>query len=64
MILFDSYRFKSKIDNKIATCIYTGIVADTGSFRFPSTTSRTLLKVGSELINHGVNVTEIFEKLT
>ena len=53
---------KSKIDNKIATCIYTGIVADTGSFRFPSTTSKTL-KIGSELINHGVNVTEIFEKL-
>ena len=53
---------KSKIDNKIATCISTGIVADTGSFRFPSTTSKTL-KVGSELINHGVNVTEIFEKL-
>jgi phosphoesterase RecJ-like protein len=53
---------KSKIDNKIATCIYTGIVADTGSFRFPSTTSKTL-KVGSELINYGVNVTEIFEKL-
>ena len=53
---------KSKIDNKIAKCIYTGIVADTGSFRFPSTTSKTL-KVGSELINYGVNVTEIFEKL-
>ena len=53
---------KSKIDNKIATCIYTGIVADTGSFRFPSTTSKTLM-VGSELINQGVNVTEIFEKL-
>ncbi len=52
----------SKIDNKIAKCIYTGIVADTGSFRFPSTTSKTL-KVGSELINYGVNVTEIFEKL-
>ena len=53
---------KNKIDNKIATCIYTGIVADTGSFQFPSTTSKTL-KVGSELIDHGVNVTEIFEKL-
>ena len=53
---------KSKIDNKIATCIYTGIVADTGSFRFPSTTSKTL-NVGSELINYGVDVTEIFEKL-
>ena len=30
-----------KINNKIATCLYTGIVADTGSFRFPSTTSKT-----------------------
>ena len=51
-----------KINNDIATCLYTGIVADTGSFRFPSTTSKTL-KVGSELINYGVNITEIFEKL-
>ena len=51
-----------KINNNIATCLYTGIVADTGSFRFPSTTSKTL-KVGSELINYGVNITEIFEKL-
>jgi phosphoesterase RecJ-like protein len=51
-----------KIDTDIATCLYTGIVADTGSFRFPSTTSKTL-KVGSELINYGVNITEIFEKL-
>ncbi len=57
------YEFDNKkINNKIATCLYTGIVADTGSFRFPSTTSKTL-KIGSELINHGVNVTEIFEKL-
>ena len=45
-----------KIDTDIATCLYTGIVADTGSFRFPSTTSKTL-KVGSELINYGVNIT-------
>ena len=51
-----------KINNNIATCLYTGIVADTGSFRFPSTTSKTL-KVGSELITYGVNITEIFEKL-
>lgn len=51
-----------KINNNIATCLYAGIVADTGSFRFPSTTSRTL-RIGSELIEYGVNVTDIFEKL-
>ena len=59
---FIAYLDSNKIDNNIATCLYTGIVADTGSFRFPSTTSRTLL-VGSKLIDQGVNVTHIFEKL-
>ena len=59
---FIDYIDSNKIDNKIATCLYTGIVADTGSFRFPSTTSRTLL-VGSKLIDYGVDVTHIFEKL-
>ena len=59
---FIAYIDSNKIDNNIATCLYTGIVADTGSFRFPSTTSRTLL-VGSKLIDQGVNVTHIFEKL-
>ena len=59
---FIDYIDSNKIDNNIATCLYTGIVADTGSFRFPSTTSRTLL-VGSKLIDLGVDVTHIFEKL-
>jgi len=59
---FIAYIDSNKIDNNIATCLYTGIVADTGSFRFPSTTSRTLL-VGSKLIDYGVDVTHIFEKL-
>ena len=59
---FIYYIDSNKMDNNIATCLYTGIVADTGSFRFPSTTSRTLL-VGSKLIDYGVDVTQIFEKL-
>ena len=29
------------IDKSIGTCLYTGIMTDTGSFRFPSTTSVT-----------------------
>ena len=59
---FIAYIDSNKIDNNIATCLYTGIVADTGSYRFPSTTSRTLL-VGSKLIDYGVDVTQIFESL-
>ena len=31
----------SLIDASIATCLYTGMMTDSGSFRFPSTTAKT-----------------------
>jgi len=51
-----------KIDQDIATCLYTGIMTDTGSFRFPSTTSRTH-DVISQLISKGANNSEIHNKV-
>ena len=42
------------IDKDIATCIYTGIMTDTGSFRFNSTTSKTHYVI-AELIDKGAN---------
>ena len=45
--------FKNLIDTTIATCIYTGIVTDSGSFRFPSTTSTTH-RVVADLIDIGI----------
>jgi phosphoesterase RecJ-like protein len=36
----------------IATCLYTGIMTDSGSFRFPSATS-TVYRIGAELIDLG-----------
>ena len=53
---------KNLIDKDIAECIYTGIVADTGSFRFPSTSSNTL-KIASELIDLGVEIDQIYQNL-
>lgn len=50
------------IDNKIATCLYTGIMTDTGSFRFRSTTSTTH-QVISKLIESGADNTEIHNKI-
>ncbi len=41
------------IDKTIATCIYTGIVTDSGSFRFPSTSSTTH-RVVADLIDLGI----------
>lgn len=50
------------IDAPIATCIYTGILTDTGSFRFPSSTSTTHLVV-ADLIDKGANHSEIYNAI-
>lgn len=52
----------SKINAKIANCLYTGIMTDTGSFRFASTTSRTH-EVVADLIKKGAKNTEIHQKI-
>ncbi len=51
-----------KINSAIATCLYTGIMTDTGSFRFPSTTSTTHKIIG-ELIKKGANNSEIHNNI-
>ena len=50
------------LNKKIACCLYTGIMTDTGSFRYPSTTSTTH-KVVSHLINLGANGSDIHQKI-
>jgi phosphoesterase RecJ-like protein len=50
------------INQDIASCLYTGIVTDTGSFRFPSVTSATHRAVAT-LIDAGANHSEIHEKI-
>lgn len=46
------------LDKEIATCIYTGIMTDSGSFRFPSTTSTTH-RIVAHLIDIGIDNSEI-----
>ena len=50
------------INKTIATCIYTGIVTDTGSFRFPKTTSTTH-RVVADLIDKGAKNSDIHNQL-
>ena len=52
----------NSIDSNIATCIYVGIMTDTGSFRFPSTTSKTHQIIAS-LIEKGANNAEIHNNI-
>ncbi len=51
-----------KINADIATCIYVGIMTDTGSFRFRSTTSTTH-RVIADLIDRGADNTAIHENI-
>jgi bifunctional oligoribonuclease and PAP phosphatase NrnA len=49
---------KKLIDKKIAACLYTGLMTDTGSFRYPSVNSNTHLII-SELLKTGIKPAEI-----
>lgn len=53
---------KKLIDKDIANCLYTGIMTDTGSFRFPSTTSKTH-RVLADLIEAGAENAEIHNRI-
>ncbi|MGI4729805.1 MAG: DHH family phosphoesterase [Janthinobacterium lividum] len=45
---------KKSIDADVATCLYTGIMTDSGSFRFPTTTS-TVHRITADLIDLGAD---------
>lgn len=53
---------KNLIDKNIANCLYTGIVTDTGSFRFPSTSAKTH-RIISELIDAGAENSIIHNRI-
>ncbi len=48
------------INVDVATCLYTGIMTDSGSFRFPSTTSK-VHRIIADLIDAGANNSHIHE---
>lgn len=52
----------SKINTAIANCLYTGIMTDTGSFRFDSTTATTH-RILADLIEAGAQKTYIHEQV-
>jgi phosphoesterase RecJ-like protein len=60
------YRLYKKMrvafNHDTALLLYVGIMTDTGSFRYPNTTSATHL-AAAELLKHGLDVTEIHKKV-
>ncbi len=51
-----------RFDKDIATCLYVAISTDTGGFRYSNTTSVTH-QIAGDLLNSGVNVAEISQKI-
>ncbi len=49
------------IDKDMAACLYTSLITDTGSFRYPGTTSETHIIAG-DLINTGLDFSSIHRK--
>lgn len=58
----DKLRANKKITPEIATCLYTGIMTDTGSFRFSSTSSHTH-RVIADLIDKGAENDKIHNNI-
>jgi len=62
------YRFLDRLNKKayinkdVATCLYTGIMTDSGSFRFPRT-SPDLHRITANLIEAGADNVAIYEKI-
>lgn len=54
--------YKKELNFKTAQALYTGIVFDTGSFRYPKTTSETF-QIASHLVSLGVDPFTVYEHL-
>ena len=54
----ESY-FKYEITQDIATCLITGIITDTGGFKYEGVTSETF-EIASEFLDKGVKISKIY----
>ncbi len=62
-ILFDLFHHKSvTMTPEIATCLLTGILTDTGNFRYPNTTPHALYQTAL-LLEGGGNISQISEEV-
>ena len=58
--LFQYYNIE--ITKPIGTCILTGIITDTGGFKYASVTAETF-EFAAELLQKGINVSDIYKKV-
>lgn len=58
-VIFD-LMFEENVDRDVATCLYTGIVHDTGVFKYTCTGQHTM-EIAGFLISKGINFTSIID---
>ncbi|MBT4705353.1 MAG: bifunctional oligoribonuclease/PAP phosphatase NrnA [Flavobacteriales bacterium] len=51
-----------RIDADVAACMYAGMMTDTGSFKYPSTTAHTH-RVAAELMDRGLKPTHVHQEI-
>jgi phosphoesterase RecJ-like protein len=62
-LIFDlAAALKIKVDKKMADCLYTSIITDTGNFRYDNTNAKTFL-IAADLIKAGVNTHELTTRI-
>ena len=54
--------FGINIDKELGSCIVTGIITDTGGFKYPGVTAETF-EFTAELLRKGVNVSAIYKRV-
>lgn len=60
--LIDKLGYKTKINLAAAKCLYTGLITDTGSFKYDATNSE-VHRIAGELLNLGVRPSTIYRDL-
>lgn len=58
--MFDYYNIN--ITKEIGSCLLTGIITDTGGFKYPATTAETF-EFTADLLRKGVNVSDIYRRV-
>lgn len=58
----DQLAFTQHINQSVAEALYTGILTDTGSFRFNSTSAKTH-RITAELIETGMQIDQVYDKI-
>ena len=59
---YDAFKSELKIDSEAATCIYAGMVTDSGRFRFSSVSGDTM-RLAGVLLDVGIDTERLFSNL-